>query len=1013
LEIGEADLKMVDVLLKEVQDALKDVKRPVNKIKQNDPNSPLKREKPMTNEQIALQLQQRAALSHLPLVNYSQFAVNELADNGMEHMIIRKTPGAALYTMFPPGPIRGVKLGAKPIYDDCKGDLWNEAPLRLPSDVNIDSVYNRSKLTDDDGNKLYKTVDQAMADITASDTLPITPGIEGGTKTPSRKKAGNNARGSTAPGANRNNPMVKLRKSKSFGDFTGIGDEKPTATKSRSKERSEQRKSAVNRGTIGNNNTIESRNNSSNRATAAMDVPKVRSKKSIINNSNANEFSSSANFAEVFGVNMDSLTTLPSTLLNNQKNNSLLNALPYDSPFGSNNNSLRGASPFNSSSPEVFRPREVTADWSLGYAHPAVANAGFMHTSGSGPTTRGGTIVPGITRNTFIANNGAFAGNRGSNDPTIVDLQKFSKNRAVNSNLPPSQAAENLQDYDMLHEGCNVDELRIRLQTCAHNAILGPEKVHTDSFGGFVKKADNYTEMRKKRTSWFLSDSKEDKMPNAYLKKIEEYGTGYLGARIFWNKVSLGNLTAQLEEARLYAALNHFPPGKLPAPMRVVKHMSGVGKATGFKHFVVKFMNMLALGTMIAWLLIMRLLNYEMKVYAFGYFAFSKSAQLILPILCLSVFTTHVCFNQWYDKDIILHCMRYARLTNDPHLHNINTVFLRRIYLFVSFVPGIGVWLLVLVIGIYAAFFDPEGTADFPQTLDYFGKIAICTFGVFGLPALIQFFATFHIGFYFTVFIGGVVDNFALHITRFFYNRTHFFDFLAHFKGFFDFFFIFESDYKKIVLYVQRQSELGYSTVEVSISSIFSMRTSNLIFWSKKCVFGPKNVFFCVFLSFFVQNMYASKTLKLVSCLLRRVEESAGTGIFLVAVFLLTAVACIAVIFEFKLKETNPVPEPILVPLYFIPLIAGLFALSAGAYVTSKCERLLWELNALEQVGWKSMNLRTMIANPKLGWRIYGILLTPGLVFAVFTGFSILTIVIFPQMIASFVSLHELWSLKE
>jgi len=37
-------------------------------------------------------------------------------------------------------------------------------------------------------------------------------------------------------------------------------------------------------------------------------------------------------------------------------------------------------------------------------------------------------------------------------------------------------------------------------------------------------------------------------------------------------------------------------------------------------------------------------------------------------------------------------------------------------------------------------------------------------------------------------------------LTRFFYNRTHFFDFLAHFKGFFDFFFIFESDYKKIVL---------------------------------------------------------------------------------------------------------------------------------------------------------------------------------------------------------------------
>jgi len=41
----------------------------------------------------------------------------------------------------------------------------------------------------------------------------------------------------------------------------------------------------------------------------------------------------------------------------------------------------------------------------------------------------------------------------------------------------------------------------------------------------------------------------------------------------------------------------------------------------------------------------------------------------------------------------------------------------------------------------------------------------------------------------------------AGYLTRFFYNRTHFFDFLGHFKGFFDFFFIFESDYKKIVLF--------------------------------------------------------------------------------------------------------------------------------------------------------------------------------------------------------------------
>jgi len=37
-------------------------------------------------------------------------------------------------------------------------------------------------------------------------------------------------------------------------------------------------------------------------------------------------------------------------------------------------------------------------------------------------------------------------------------------------------------------------------------------------------------------------------------------------------------------------------------------------------------------------------------------------------------------------------------------------------------------------------------------------------------------------------------------ITRFFYNWTHFFDFLARFKGFFDFFSFFESDYKNIVL---------------------------------------------------------------------------------------------------------------------------------------------------------------------------------------------------------------------
>jgi len=37
-------------------------------------------------------------------------------------------------------------------------------------------------------------------------------------------------------------------------------------------------------------------------------------------------------------------------------------------------------------------------------------------------------------------------------------------------------------------------------------------------------------------------------------------------------------------------------------------------------------------------------------------------------------------------------------------------------------------------------------------------------------------------------------------VTRFFYNRTHFFYFLAHFKGFFDFFFHFLSPIKKIVL---------------------------------------------------------------------------------------------------------------------------------------------------------------------------------------------------------------------
>jgi len=41
------------------------------------------------------------------------------------------------------------------------------------------------------------------------------------------------------------------------------------------------------------------------------------------------------------------------------------------------------------------------------------------------------------------------------------------------------------------------------------------------------------------------------------------------------------------------------------------------------------------------------------------------------------------------------------------------------------------------------------------------------------------------------------------YITRFFYNWAHFFDFLAHFKGFLTFFDQNESDYEKIVLYAE------------------------------------------------------------------------------------------------------------------------------------------------------------------------------------------------------------------
>jgi len=43
-------------------------------------------------------------------------------------------------------------------------------------------------------------------------------------------------------------------------------------------------------------------------------------------------------------------------------------------------------------------------------------------------------------------------------------------------------------------------------------------------------------------------------------------------------------------------------------------------------------------------------------------------------------------------------------------------------------------------------------------------------------------------------------------LTRFFHNRTHFFDFLVHFKVFFTFFFKNESDYKKIVLLAEHNA---------------------------------------------------------------------------------------------------------------------------------------------------------------------------------------------------------------